>query len=314
LFVEEMTKAVLEAGSEGAAQRTAAVTRLGGPRKLAGFADGAARPTRPAKEVAQVGAAIGREFSHGLMAAMVRKPAADLHSALDRLVAAGLLFRQGVPPYASYLFKHALVQGAAYSTLLRGRRQQLHGRIATTLEREFPEIAATQPEVLAQHYVQAGETEAASKFWTIAGDLAGRRAMSREAIAHYRAAAALFSSPAVSAAIKTGEPGLFMKLGSALKQVEGYNSESAFEAYEGARAAASVLGQFEDYAKASMNMFGLLFGRNRYRQVLEIVGEVSDNYLDKLGPHSRVILLTMSAAANFGVGQFTSAWEQAIAA
>src|SRR5271168_1104756 len=88
----------------------------------------------PAKEVAQIAAAIGREFSHALLAAVVRKPDAELGSALDRLIRAGLLFRQGAPPYASYLFKHALVQDAAYGTLLREPRRALHARVAEALE------------------------------------------------------------------------------------------------------------------------------------------------------------------------------------
>jgi predicted ATPase len=122
LFVEEMTKAVLEAESEGDARRTAAAVpspALAAPASL--HASLMARLDRlgPAKEMAQIGAAIGREFSHALLAAVVRRPEAELNAALDRLMAAGLLFRQGVPPHASYLFKHALVQDAAYGTLLR---------------------------------------------------------------------------------------------------------------------------------------------------------------------------------------------------
>ena len=116
LFVEEMTKAVLEAESEGDARRTAAAVpspALAVPASL--HASLMARLDRlgPAKDVAQIGAAIGREFSHGLLAAVARKPEAELNSALDRLITAGLLFRQGEPPHASYLFKHALVQDAA---------------------------------------------------------------------------------------------------------------------------------------------------------------------------------------------------------
>ena len=144
LFVEEMTKAVLEAESEGEARRTAAAVpspALAVPASL--HASLMARLDRlgPAKEVAQIGAAIGREFSHALLAAVVRKPEAELGSALDRLIAAGLLFRQGVPPHATYLFKHALVQDAAYGTLLREPRRALHARIAETLESQFAEIA-----------------------------------------------------------------------------------------------------------------------------------------------------------------------------
>ena len=101
-----------------------------------------------AKTVAQVGAAIGREFSHALVAPVMRKPEAELGSELDRLVQAGLLFRQGVPPHASYLFKHALVQDVAYGTLLREPRPALHARIAEIIEREFADILESQPELL----------------------------------------------------------------------------------------------------------------------------------------------------------------------
>jgi predicted ATPase len=109
-----------------------------------------------AKEVAQIGAALGREFSHALLTAVARKPDAELGSALDRLIVSGLLFRQGSQPYATYLFKHALVQDAAYGTLLREPRRALHARIADTLESHFAEIAENQPELLARHSTEAG--------------------------------------------------------------------------------------------------------------------------------------------------------------
>src|SRR5262249_39112294 len=129
LFVEEMTRAVLEAESEREARKTASAipsSRLAVPASL--HASLMARLDRigPAKEGAQIGAAIGREFSHGLWQAVVRKTEPELQSALDRLVTANLLFRQGVPPHATYLFKHALVQDAAYGTLLREPRRSLH--------------------------------------------------------------------------------------------------------------------------------------------------------------------------------------------
>ena len=181
LFVEEMTKAVLEAEGEGEAQRTAAAVpspALAVPASL--HASLMARLDRlgPAKEVAQVGAAIGREFSHPLLASVMRKPEAELGSALDRLIAAGLLFRQGVPPHASYLFKHALVQDAAYGTLLREPRRTLHARIAETLEGEFAEIAESQPELLARHCTEAGLIEKAMGLW----GTAGQRSLARSAL------------------------------------------------------------------------------------------------------------------------------------
>src|SRR5262249_60418844 len=102
-----------------------------------------------------MGSAMGREFSHALLATVVRKPEPELQSALDCLNQAGLLFRQGVPPHANYLFKHALVQDAAYGTLLREKRRALHGRIAETLESQFAETAESRPEILAHHCTEA---------------------------------------------------------------------------------------------------------------------------------------------------------------
>ena len=181
LFVEEMTKAVLEAGSEEEAQRTAATvpsTALAVPASL--HASLMARLDRlgPAKEVAQIGAAIGREFSHALLAAVTHKAEAGLQSALDRLMAAGLLSRQGAPPHATYLFKHALVRDAAYGTLLREPRRALHARIVETLEGRFADIAETQPELLARHCTEAGLIEKAAGLW----GKAGQRSLARAAL------------------------------------------------------------------------------------------------------------------------------------
>ena len=172
LFVEEMTRAVLEAKDEETAERTVAAVpspSIAVPPSL--HASLMARLDRlgAAKEVAQIGAAIGREFTHALLAAVVRKPEQELGSALDRIVRAGLLFRQGVPPHASYLFKHALIQDAAYGTLLREPRRALHARIAETLERDFPDIAENQPEILARHCTEAGLIEKAAGLWGKAG-------------------------------------------------------------------------------------------------------------------------------------------------
>jgi class 3 adenylate cyclase/predicted ATPase len=181
LFVEEMTKAVLEAESEHAAERALAAVPSPGlavPASL--HASLLARLDRlgAAKEVAQIGAAIGREFSHALLASVVRQSEAQLGLALNRLIAAGLLFRQGVPPHASYLFKHALVQDTAYGTLLREPRRALHARIADTLESQFAEIAEHQPELLAQHCTEAGLIEKSVGQW----GKAAQRSLERSAL------------------------------------------------------------------------------------------------------------------------------------
>ena len=192
LFVEEMTKAVLEAESHSEAERAAAAipsAAVAVPATL--HASLMARLDRlggPAKEVAQIGAAIGREHPHALLALVTRKPDAELEAALDRLVAAGLLFRQGLPPHATYLFKHALVRDVAYGSLLRGQRQQLHGRIADVLAEHFPTTVEAEPEVMAHHYREAGMADAASTYFERAGDRAAARSGYIEATAHFRAA------------------------------------------------------------------------------------------------------------------------------
>ncbi len=188
LFVEEMTKAVLEAEGHDAARRTVAAvpsSALAVPASL--HASLMARLDRlgPAKEVAQIASATGREFSHALLASVARKPEAELGSALDRLVQAGLLFRHGVPPQASYLFKHALVQDAAYGTLLREPRRALHARIAETLESQFAETAESRPEILAHHCTEAGFIEKAAYLWRKAGQQSLMRSALAEAVAQF---------------------------------------------------------------------------------------------------------------------------------
>jgi tetratricopeptide (TPR) repeat protein len=203
LFVEEMTKAVLEAGSETAAARAIAAVpspALAVPASL--YASLMARLDRlggPAKELAQIAAAIGREFSHALLTSVVRQPEAELSSALDRLIAAGLLFRQGAPPHATYLFKHALVQDAAYGTLLREPRRALHARIADTLESQFADIVERQPETLARHCTEAGLFEKAARFWGKAGRRSLELVALAEAVAYLQAGLAIVEQLPASA-------------------------------------------------------------------------------------------------------------------
>jgi class 3 adenylate cyclase/predicted ATPase len=181
LFVEEITKAVLDAEGESDARRAlpgAPTPVVAVPASLQASLMSRLDRLGPAKDVAQVGAAIGREFPHMLLAALVQKPEAELDSDLDRLVAAGLLFRLGTPPHANYLFKHALVQDVAYSTMLREPRRVLHARIAEILESQFAEIAESQPELLARHYTKAGLIEKSARLW----GKAGRRSQERSAL------------------------------------------------------------------------------------------------------------------------------------
>src|SRR5690349_20210929 len=136
------------------------------------------------KEVAQIGAAIGREFSYEVLAATARWTDDQLWDALDQLVEAGLMFRRGLPPEASFIFKHALVQDAAYNSLLRSQRQLLHMHIGKVLEEQFPETGLKHPEILAHHHTEGGLVGSAIDYWRKAGEHALRSSAIVEASKH----------------------------------------------------------------------------------------------------------------------------------
>ena len=238
LFVEEMTKAVLEGENEGTPERTVAtIPSLGLAVPATLHASLMARLDRlgPAKQVAQIGAALGREFSHATLAAVARKAEANLLAALDRLTEAGLLFRQGVPPHANYLFKHALVQDAAYGTLLREPRRALHARIAETLESQFAEIAENQPELLARHCTEAGLTEKAASLWGKAGQRSLERSALVEAAAQFTRALDQIAALPATPALRREQIRLQVALIAPLLHVKGHAAPETKAAAERAR-------------------------------------------------------------------------------
>jgi hypothetical protein len=187
LFIEELTKVVIESGLlvESGDRYLAAspVAPLAIPTSLQASLLARLDRLAPTRDVAQIAAALGRQFSHELLSAVAEMPSEQLDDALAQLVRAELLFRRGTPPDAEYIFKHALVQDAAYGTMLRGRRHQLHARIAATLEDQFPEIVAAQPALLARHCAEAGLAEKAVVYWLNAGQQALARSAMTEAVA-----------------------------------------------------------------------------------------------------------------------------------
>ena len=263
LFVEEMTKAVLEAESEGAAEHVVTAVpspALAVPSSL--HASLMARLDRlgPAKELAQIGAAIGREFSHALLAAVVRKPEGELESALDRLIAAGLLFRQGIPPHATYLFKHALVQDAAYGTLLREPRRALHARIAETLESHFAKTADSQPELLARHCTEAGLIEKAAGWWGKAGQRSLARSALVEAAEQLTRALGQIATLPPSAELRRAEIRLQVALINPLLHVKGYAAPESKAAVERARLLIERAEALGEPSEDPLLLFSVLYG------------------------------------------------------
>jgi len=263
LFVEEMTKAVLEAESEVESRRT----QVGVPSPATAVpatlhASLMARLDRlgPAKEVAQIGAAIGREFSRALLSAVVRRPEATLGPALAGLVAAGLLFRQGLPPHESYVFKHALVQDAAYGTLLREPRRAFHARIAESLEREFPELAENQPELLARHCTEAGLIEKAASLWAKAGLRSLARSALAEAAEQLTHALAQIATLPETATLRREQIKLQVALITPLIHVKGYAAPETKAAVERARLLIEQAEALGELPENPLMLFSVLFG------------------------------------------------------
>jgi class 3 adenylate cyclase/predicted ATPase len=263
LFVEEMTNAVLEAEGEGAAARMVASApspALAVPASL--HASLMARLDRlgTAKGVAQIGAAIGREFSHVLLASVTRETEPELAASLDRLLQSGLLTREGTSPHTTYLFKHALVQDAAYGTLLREPRRALHARIAEAIEERFPGVAESQPETLARHCTEAGLIEKAASFWGKAGQRSLRSAAFPEAEGQLIRALAQIASLPGAPVLRREQINLQVGLSYALMQTKGYGASETKAAFEQARALIQRAAALGEPAEDPLALFSILYG------------------------------------------------------
>jgi class 3 adenylate cyclase len=235
LFVEELTKAVVEAGAGRGHVSISAVppSSLAVPATLHASLLGRLDRLGPlAKTVAQVGAAIGRDFSYELLAAAAQLAEPELQEALRRLVEAGLVFQRGVPPAAEYLFKHALVQDTAYSTLLRGPRQTLHRRIAEALEQRFPDFVEPRPEIVAHHYGAAAIADKAVTYWHLAGKMSVAKSAVREATVQLRRGLGLLEGLPETRERKQLELDIHVTLTTALMAGKGYADPEVFAALE----------------------------------------------------------------------------------
>ena len=235
LFVEELTKTVLESELlEDKGDRfelTGPLRSLAIPATLKDSLMARLDRLAPVKEIAQTGAAIGREFPFRLLAAVTQGDAGELERDLARLVEAGLIFRRGAGEDVRYVFKHALVQDTAYETLLKSNRQQLHRRIAEALAREFPDTAEAEPEILAHHYTEAGLAEPAIDHWQRAGERAAERSAHAEAISHLERALALLDTLPANRQRDGRELDLTLLLGGSRLMAKGHGAPEVEEAY-----------------------------------------------------------------------------------
>jgi tetratricopeptide (TPR) repeat protein len=272
LFIEELTKAILESGE---------LADAGGHYEYRGIAHPVTIPATlrdslmarldrflPVKEIAQIGAAIGREFSYELITAVAPMRRDEIDDALARLTASGLAFRRGTPPDAVYTFKHALVQDAAYDSLLNRRKQDLHGRIAGAIERDFPSLKVSEPELLARHYTEAGLTEAAIPLWQAAGALALKRMALTEAIAHLNRGLELVRTVPWSSQRDAAELGLRCLLGTAWTALRTWAAPEVWTSLHPALDLARSLGRDDALVPIMSGLHNNVLGQGRVVEAL----------------------------------------------
>lgn len=263
LFIEELTKNVLESGllreESGSYVLAGPLPPLAIPATLQDSLTARLDRLMPVKEVAQIGAAIGREFSYELLALVTPLRENELHGALARLEESQLVYRRGTPPQAIFAFKHALVQEAAYESLLRSKRQQIHAALAQAIEEHFPEKGTAQPEVLAHHYSEAGLAEKAVGYWLKAGQQAAELSANAEAIGHLMNGLEALKSIPETRRRDELELDLQTALGMPLMATKGYGAPETGAAHARAQELCERLG------RSQQQHFPILYGQWAYR-------------------------------------------------
>jgi len=263
LFVEELTKMVLESGllqeQEDRYELTGPLPPLAIPITLHDSLMARLDRLATVKGLAQLGATLGREFTYNLLQAVSPWDESTVRRGVQQLVAAEFLYQQGAPPQATYRFKHALIQDTAYQSLLKSTRQQYHQRIAQVLEAQFPETAETQPELLAQHYTEAGLSAQAVGYWQRAGQRAVERSANLEAVQHLSMALSLLATLPETAARAQQELDVQIALGPALMAARGWAAPEVEQTYGRARALCTQLGE-------TSQLFPTLWGLWRFYQ------------------------------------------------
>jgi class 3 adenylate cyclase/predicted ATPase len=285
LFVEELTKTVLESGlleeQEDRYTLHGPLPPLAIPATLHDALLARLDRLAAAKVVAQLGATVGHTFAYDVVQAVAPLDAVTLQGALAQLVEAEIVAQRGLPPQAAYTFKHALIQDAAYQSLLKSTRQQYHQRIAQVLEAQFPETAATQPEVLAHHYTEAGLAAPAVGYWQRAGQQASDRSAYLEAISHFTTGIELLQTLPETPEHTQHALTLYIALGAALQVTKGHAAPEVEHAYTQARALCQQVGE-------TSQLIPVLYGLWRFyltRSQLHTARELGETLL-RLAQHA----------------------------
>jgi predicted ATPase len=274
LFVEELTKMVLESDLLQERDDGYALTRpllaLAIPTTLHDSLMARLDRLAAVKALAQLGATLGREFAYELLQAVSPWDEGTLQRGLHQLVEAELLYQRGLPPQATYTFKHALIQDAAYQSLLRSTRQQHHQRIAQALEAQFPETVTTQPELVAQHYTAAGCTEQAVVYWQRAGEHASDRSANVEAISHCTAGIELLKPLPATPEHTQQALTLYIALGAALQMAKGIGAPEVEHAYTQAYTLCQQVGETPELVPVLRGLYSFYLGRAQFHTAREL--------------------------------------------
>jgi TOMM system kinase/cyclase fusion protein len=278
LYVEEMTKAVLESGvlkeTDGHYELVGSVAPLAIPATLQDSLMARLDRLVTAKGVAQYASVIGRQFSYELLRDVSPLDEALLQRELGRLVDAELVYQQGLPPQATYMFKHALIQDIAYESLLRSTRQGYHRRIAEVLEEQFPETADNQPELLAHHCTEAGLNEQAVDYWQQAGEQAVQRSAHAEAINHFKNGQELLQQLPDTLARTQQELALCTNLGVALVALKGQGDDEVESVFIRARELCQQVGETLQLLPILWGLFRFYFARAEYAIAYELAEKI----------------------------------------
>ncbi|MBR0724854.1 adenylate/guanylate cyclase domain-containing protein [Bradyrhizobium manausense] len=278
LFVEELTKMVLESGllveDAGRYRLNSPLPPLAIPATLQDSLMARLDRLAPVKEVAQIGAAIGRDFSYALLKDVAGRDDLTLSAALEQLEEAELLLRRGAPPEASYSFKHALVQEAAYESLLKSKRQLLHTRIGEVLREKFPVVAEIEPEVLARHFTEAGLSEVALDWWRKAGQQALKRSAYAEAVAHLGKAVAIGDELPDAPRRMMSRLHLQISYGRALRGSLGHSAPETIAAWTRARQLAADIDDPVELAPVHSGLFNACLTHGEFAPMRELVDTI----------------------------------------
>ena len=308
LFIEELTNSMLSASlqTRDTFEPIPEPISLRVPETLSDALMERLDRVAPSRRLVQIAAVIGREFSYDLLSAAAQINEEDMHSALSLLERADIIHRVGISPYVRFAFKHVLLRDAIYESLLRGRKQQIHADIASILEHDFPQIAESQPEVLAYHYQEAGNHQSAIRCWFESGQRAVTRSANVEAIANFRKALQLLNALPETPERTKQEIDVQLALGIPLIAVRGYASPEVQEAFLRARTLCMRLGDIPEYFQVLFGLWGHSWMGGKNDEALRMAEEFLSRSQGLSDPVRLMVAHRMMGSSLLTIGDFQS--------